>query len=37
MKRLLAAVGLVVVFAGVFLYVDETTPPGFEGIRYPLH
>ena len=37
MKRLLAAVGLVVVFAGVFLYVDETTPPWFERIRYPLH
>jgi soluble lytic murein transglycosylase len=35
-KRLFAVVGLVVVFAGVFLYVDETKPPWFERIRYPL-
>jgi peptidoglycan lytic transglycosylase len=35
-KRLLAVVGLVVVLAGAFLYVDETSPPWFERLRYPL-
>ena len=36
MKRLLAVVGLVAVLAGAFLYVDETSPPWYERIRYPL-
>jgi soluble lytic murein transglycosylase len=35
-KRLLAVVGLVAVLAGAFLYVDETSPPWYERIRYPL-
>ena len=36
MKRLLAVVGLLAVLAGAFLYVDETSPPWYERIRYPL-
>jgi len=35
-KRLLAVVGLLAVLAGAFLYVDETSPPWYERIRYPL-
>jgi soluble lytic murein transglycosylase len=35
-KRLLALVGLVALLAGAFLYVDETSPPWYERIRYPL-
>jgi soluble lytic murein transglycosylase len=36
MKRLLGVTVLVVVLAGAFLYVDETSPPWFERLRYPL-
>ncbi len=36
MKRLLVATALVVVVAGALLYVDETTPPWYERLRYPL-
>jgi soluble lytic murein transglycosylase len=35
-KRLLALIGLAAVLAGAFLYVDETSPPWYERIRYPL-
>jgi soluble lytic murein transglycosylase len=35
-KRLLAVVGLAAVLAGAFLYVDETSPPWYERLRYPL-
>jgi soluble lytic murein transglycosylase len=36
MKRLLGVTVLVVVLAGAFLYVDETSPPWYERLRYPL-
>jgi soluble lytic murein transglycosylase len=36
MKRLLGVTGLVVILAGAFLYVDETSPPWYERLRYPL-
>src|SRR4051812_19370521 len=35
-RRLLAFVGLAAVLAGAFLYVDETSPPWYERLRYPL-
>jgi soluble lytic murein transglycosylase len=35
-RRLLWLVVLVAVLAGAFAYVDETKPPWFERIRYPL-
>jgi soluble lytic murein transglycosylase len=35
-RRLFVVVGLVVVLAGAFLYVDETSPPWYERLRYPL-
>ncbi|HEY3185459.1 MAG TPA: lytic transglycosylase domain-containing protein [Gaiellaceae bacterium] len=36
MKRLAIVLGIVVVAAGAFLVVDETSPPWYERIRYPL-
>ena len=36
MTRLLSLVALVAVLAGAFLYVDETSPPWYERLRYPL-
>jgi soluble lytic murein transglycosylase len=36
MKRLLGVTALVAVLAGAFLYVDETSPPWYERLRYPL-
>jgi soluble lytic murein transglycosylase len=35
-KRLAIVLGIVVVAAGAFLVVDETSPPWYERIRYPL-
>ena len=37
MRRLVVATALVAVVAVTFLYVNETSPPWFERIRYPLH
>jgi len=37
MKRLAWVTALVVVLAGAFLYVNETNPPWYERLRYPLH
>ena len=36
MRRVLWVVVLLVVLAGAFAYVDETSPPWYERIRYPL-
>lgn len=36
MRRLLPVVVLVAVVAGAFLYVDTSSPPWYERIRYPL-
>jgi len=36
-KRLLAITGILIVAAGVFLVVNETSPPWYERLRYPLH
>jgi soluble lytic murein transglycosylase len=36
MRKLLWLVVLVAILAGAFAYVDETSPPWFERIRYPL-
>ena len=36
MRRLLWAFLAVAVIAGAFAYVDETNPPWYERIRYPL-
>jgi soluble lytic murein transglycosylase len=36
-RRLLWLVALLAVAAGAFLYVDESSPPWYERIRYPLH
>jgi soluble lytic murein transglycosylase len=35
-RRLFAVTALVAVVAGIFLYVDESSPPWYERIRYPL-
>ena len=37
MRRLVWLVLVVAVIAGAFAYVDATTPPWFDRIRYPLH
>ena len=37
MRRLLWLTAVVAVVAGAFLYVDETNPPWYERLRYPLH
>ena len=37
MKRLVWVTALVAVLAGAFLYVNETNPPWYERLRYPLH
>jgi soluble lytic murein transglycosylase len=37
MRRLLFVVLLGAIVAGAFAYVDETSPPWFERLRYPLH
>jgi soluble lytic murein transglycosylase len=36
-KRLLIVLCVLLVAAGAFLVVDETSPPWYERIRYPLH
>jgi soluble lytic murein transglycosylase len=36
-RRLLWATLVVAILAGAFLYVDETSPPWYERLRYPLH
>jgi len=36
-KRLLWVVLVVAIAAGAFAYVDSTSPPWYERIRYPLH
>jgi soluble lytic murein transglycosylase len=36
-KRLILVTALVAVVAGAFLYVNETNPPWYERLRYPLH
>jgi len=36
-KRLLWVTALAAVVAGTFLYVNETNPPWYERLRYPLH
>ncbi|HEX3805421.1 MAG TPA: lytic transglycosylase domain-containing protein [Gaiellaceae bacterium] len=36
MRRLLFVVLLLAIVAGAFAYVDETSPPWFERLRYPL-
>jgi soluble lytic murein transglycosylase len=36
-KRLVWVVALVAIVAGAFAYVDSTTPPWYDRIRYPLH
>ena len=36
MRRLLAVVAVLLVGAGAFLVVDETSPPWYERLRYPL-
>jgi len=35
-KRLAVATGVLLVAAGAFLVIDETSPPWYERIRYPL-
>ena len=37
MRRLLWLVVLGLLLGGAFLYVDETSPPWYERLRYPLH
>ncbi|MBA3841912.1 MAG: lytic transglycosylase domain-containing protein [Actinobacteria bacterium] len=37
MKRLAALTAVVAIVAVTFLYVNETSPPWYERIRYPLH
>jgi peptidoglycan lytic transglycosylase len=37
MRRLAWVTALAVVVAGAFLYVNETSPPWYERLRYPLH
>ena len=37
MRRLFWVTIVAVVAAGAFLYVNETSPPWYERIRYPLH
>lgn len=37
MKRLLSLTALAAIVAGAFLYVNETNPPWYERLRYPLH
>jgi soluble lytic murein transglycosylase len=37
LKRFAVVTALIAVVAATFLYVDETSPPWFERIRYPLH
>ena len=37
MRRLAWVTVLAVVVAGAFLYVNETSPPWYERLRYPLH
>lgn len=37
MKRLAWVTALAAVVAGAFLYVNETNPPWYERLRYPLH
>jgi soluble lytic murein transglycosylase len=36
-RRLLWATLVAAILAGAFLYVDETSPPWYERLRYPLH
>jgi soluble lytic murein transglycosylase len=36
-KRLLWATLVAAILAGALLYVDETSPPWYERLRYPLH
>jgi soluble lytic murein transglycosylase len=36
-RRLAALTAIVVIVAVTFLYVNETSPPWYERIRYPLH
>ncbi|HZU20370.1 MAG TPA: lytic transglycosylase domain-containing protein [Gaiellaceae bacterium] len=36
MRRFVTLVGIVAVLAAVLLYVDRTSPPWYERIRYPL-
>jgi soluble lytic murein transglycosylase len=36
-RRFVWAIAVVFVIAGAFLYVDETNPPWYERLRYPLH
>jgi soluble lytic murein transglycosylase len=35
-RRFLWVIGVAVVLAGAFLYVNETNPPWYERLRYPL-
>ena len=37
MRRLAWATLVVAILAGAFLYVNETSPPWYERLRYPLH
>ena len=37
MRRFLAVLALAGILAGAFLYVNETNPPWYERLRYPLH
>ena len=37
MRRLIGVTAVVAIVAGAFLYVNETNPPWFERLRYPLH
>ena len=37
MRRFVWVTAIVVVVAGAFLYVNETNPPWYERLRYPLH
>lgn len=37
MKRLIWLILAVAIVAGAFLYVNETSPPWYERLRYPLH
>jgi soluble lytic murein transglycosylase len=36
-RRLIGVTAVVAIIAGAFLYVNETNPPWFERLRYPLH
>jgi soluble lytic murein transglycosylase len=36
-RRLLWLTAIAAVIAGAFLYVNETSPPWYERLRYPLH